>query len=77
MYSATTPATHFSEYGSSFTFLPSTEPAIDQELISRVRSNSHSHENFTANLVRELFSKEDRLRCNVAGKCGKGQLDVK
>ena len=62
---------------SSTNVVPSTEPAIDQRLISRVRSNSRSRENFTANLVRELFSKEDRLRCNVAGKCGKGQLQCR
>ena len=48
---------------SSTNVVPSTEQAIEQDLISRVCSNSHSHKNFTANLVWELFSKENMLRC--------------
>ena len=51
--------------------LSSSEPKLDEQLISQIRGSSRSRENLAANLVQEMFSKEERLRCNVSGKCKK------
>ncbi len=67
----TTPASHVQ---------PTTTPAqshLDSLVIARVRSASCSRENFAANLIRELFTMEERLSSNIAGKCGKSKLGPK
>ena len=45
--------------------------------LSIIRANSCSRENFASKLVRELFTKEERLSSNVKGVMGKNKFDEK
>ena len=40
-----------------------------------IRAKSCSRKNYATNLVRELFTVEERCTRNVSGACGKRQLD--
>ena len=42
-----------------------------------IRHSSCSRENFASNTVKELFSKDERLRCNVKGVFGKSKFDIR
>ena len=42
---------------------------------SYLRANSCSRENFVSKLVKELFTAEERMVCNVKGVMGKKKLD--
>lgn len=53
------------------------EFALPTSRILSIRSNSCSRENLASNLVRELFSKEDRMLSNVKGVHGKKKFDEK
>ena len=44
-------------------------------IVNEVRLLSCSRSNFCANMVRQLFTVEERMRSNVRGKLGKSQLD--
>ena len=41
----------------------------------RLKMDSSSRKNFAANLVRQLFTEEERAASNVRGKGGKAQLN--
>ena len=45
--------------------------------MAKIRTLSCSHENLTANLARELFTVDERMMSNVAGKCGKAKINPK
>ena len=44
-------------------------------LVNEVRLQSCSRSNFCANMVRRLYTREERMQSNVRGKLGKRQLD--
>ena len=44
-------------------------------VIANARTGSCSRGNFALELVRHLFTTEERIRSNVSGKCGKDKLD--
>ena len=48
---------------------------LDQSKLSHIRANSCSRENFSAKLVKELFTVEERATSNVKGIMGKNKLD--
>ena len=67
MASASLPTIHNDNMAS----LSSSKPKLDEQIISQVCGSSQSRENFVANLVREMFSKEERLQCNMSGNARK------
>ena len=48
---------------------------LTQELLNHIRTKSCSRPNFCVNLVRELFTIEERRQSNVRGKKDKKQLN--
>ena len=51
------------------------ERQITPELLYQLRLRSCSRPNFCVQLIRELFSNEERRECNVKGKRGKKKLN--
>ena len=53
------------------------EMHLNAFVLAPLQARSCSRENLALNLVKELFSEEDRISSNVRGKYGKKQLDKK
>lgn len=54
---------------------PERRAELTTSFLAQHRSKSCSRQNFAANLVRALYSHEERKESNVAGKLGKKQLN--
>ena len=54
---------------------PESRKTLPSAFLCKVKRESCSRSNFAANLVRKLFSVEERRKSNVRGKLGKQQLD--
>ena len=51
--------------------------ALEAAILSSLRASSCSRENFASKLVKELYTNDDRLTCNVRGVLGKEKFDEK
>ena len=50
-------------------------PRLSFEELYKIKDSSSSRKNFAARLVRGYFPEEERARCNVRGRGGKGKLN--
>ena len=50
---------------------------LEAAKLSSLRATSCSRENFASKLVKELYTNDDRLTCNVRGVAGKDKFDEK
>ena len=50
---------------------------LEAAILSSLRASSCSRENFASKLVKELYTNDDRLTCNVRGVLGKETFDEK
>ena len=48
---------------------------MDSDVLVKLRHASASRRNFSANVMRKVFSKAEREVSNIRGKLGKSQLD--
>ena len=50
---------------------------LEAAILSSLRASSCSRENFASKLVKELYTNDDRLTCNIRGVLGKEKFNEK